>query len=72
MELELVKFEIAKLELKENDMLVFKYVGEIPELDAVECLAESLHSILPKGVTALILGSDNLEITKVTHEETLD
>ena len=69
MEIELVKFEVAKLELKENDLLVFRYVGEgIPELDAIECLYDSLVAVLPKGVKALILDGNNVELEIVRKE----
>lgn len=62
-------FEVAKLELKENDLLVFKYVGEeFPKSADIECLVESLNTVLPKGVKALILGGD-FEIYVAKREE---
>ena len=68
-QIDLVRFEIAKLELKEGDILVFRYIGEdIPEVDAVECLVESLNFVLPKGTKALILDGNDVELS-VIHKE---
>lgn len=67
-QIDLVRFEIAKLELKENDVLVFKFVGEKPELDELECLVDSLNFVLPKDVKALILFRNDLELA-VIHKE---
>lgn len=68
-QIDLVKFEVAKLELKEGDLLVFRYVGEdVPELEAIECLMESLNTVLPKGVKALILDGESVELV-VVHKE---
>lgn len=73
MELELAKFEIAKLELKKGDALIFRYTGDYqPQPEDIECLVDSIRFVLPVGVKALIMDGD-IEVATVRKiEESLD
>jgi hypothetical protein len=65
-----LRFEIAKLELKKDDVLVLKF-NDIVEQDDLECLLDSLQTVLPKETKALILGSNDLTLYVIHKDEEL-
>lgn len=60
----LIKFEIAKLELKSDDILVIKTHELLPE-DTKERIRSKMRKILPLGVEIVILTGD-VEFSVIT------
>lgn len=66
---EVLRFEIAKLELKMRDILVLRYIGEIPSQQELEELASVLYGVLPNGTRALLIGRDDIELSVISKED---
>ncbi len=55
---EITKLEIAKLELKEGDILAVKITGSRPPLVELAHLHKIIEAVVPQGVKTLILHND--------------
>jgi fructose-1-phosphate kinase PfkB-like protein len=55
---EITKLEIAKLELKEGDILAVKITGSRPNMAELAHLQKILESVVPQGVKTLVLHND--------------
>jgi len=65
-EYEIARLEVAKLELKYGDILAVKLNGHARRED-IEQVKGYLEKMLPPGVSALVFGSDSLELQIVTR-----
>lgn len=63
---EITKLEIAKLELKDGDILAVKLNGH-PRMEEIEHVKSYLKKMLPSGVSALVFGGDDVELQIVTR-----
>lgn len=65
---EITKLEIAKLELKEGDILAVKISGRFLPMDEIVHLYKIIEAVVPKGVKTLILHNDvELQIVNVPN-----
>jgi hypothetical protein len=58
---EITKLEIAKLELKEGDILAVRILRRDPSETDIEHIEKLLRSILPAGVKSIIFNHDHIE-----------
>lgn len=65
-EYEIAKLEVTKLELKDGDILAVKLNGH-PRMEEIEHVKSYLKKMLPSGVSALVFGSDDVELQIVTR-----
>lgn len=55
---EITKLEIAKLELKEGDILAVKITGNRPNMSELSHLQRIIEVVVPQGVKTLLLHND--------------
>jgi len=63
---EIEGLEVAKLELRDGDILAVKIKGH-PRMEDIEHVKSYLQKILPSGVSALVFGSDDVELQIVAR-----
>lgn len=63
---EVTKLEVAKLELKEGDILAVRILHRSPSDDDIARVEKHLRSILPAGVKSIIYNADYIELSIVS------